>query len=204
MGSSAAESRLYVNQLTGSRNASLLASTLSPTKFASLDWINMHGDFGIVAGGMEDGVITLWSVAKVLQSAEEKMGRGCVGVDDTDKGCPVKSLEFNPHKQNLLASGSSEVFIRDITSLKKPTKFKPGEPNHHENSLITSISWNRIVPHILASASQDGKIVVWDLKQSKSIFQFVEPSSANAYNDPNSSFDYFNDSTLNPSTQSPL
>jgi len=29
----------------------------------------------------------------------------------------------------------------------------------------------------LASASQNGKIVVWDLKVNKSIFNFTEPSS---------------------------
>jgi protein transport protein SEC31 len=89
----------------------------------------------------------------------------------------VKTLEFNPHKKNLLASGGSEVLIQDISqNIKKPTKFKPGEPNLHEGHRITAISWNRSVPHILASASENGKIVVWDLKQSKSIFQFMEPS----------------------------
>jgi|LauGreDrversion4_2_1035121.scaffolds.fasta_scaffold104971_2 hypothetical protein len=33
-----------------------------------------------------------------------------------------------------------------------------------------------MVPHILASASENGKIVVWDLKVNKSIFTFTEPS----------------------------
>jgi hypothetical protein len=41
------------------------------------------------------------------------------------------------------------------------------------------------VPHILASASENGKIVVWDLKLNKSIFNFTEPSSTA------SSEDYF-------------
>lgn len=76
--------------------------------------------------------------------------------------------------------------IQDISNLKKPTKFKPGEPNFHEGHRITSISWNRVVPHILASASEDGKIVVWDLKQTKSIFQFTEPKQGA------SEYDYFN------------
>jgi len=49
-------------------------------------------------------------------------------------------------------------------------------PNFHEGSRITAISWNRMVPHILASASENGKIVVWDLKVNKSIFNFTEPS----------------------------
>lgn len=104
------------------------------------------------------------------------MGKGCICAAQIHQGAPVKSLEFNPHKKNLLASGGSEVLIQDISqNLKKPSKFKPGEPNFHEGSRITSISWNRVVPHILASASENGKIVVWDLKQSKSIFQFMEP-----------------------------
>ena len=55
--------------------------------------------------------------------------------------------------------------------------FKPGVPNHHQGSRITSISWNRVVSHILASASENGKIVVWDLKVNKSIFTFSEPQS---------------------------
>lgn len=91
----------------------------------------------------------------------------------------MKTLEFNPHKKNLLASGGSEVLIQDISAnIKKPTKFKPGEPNLHEGHRITAISWNRVVPHILASASENGKIVVWDLKQSRSIFQFMEPNQS--------------------------
>lgn len=91
----------------------------------------------------------------------------------------MQALEFNPIRKNLLASGGAEVLIQDIASnLKKPTKFKPGEPNYHEGSLITDVSWNRIVPHILASASENGKIVVWDLKTSRSIFQFTEPQTA--------------------------
>ena len=58
--------------------------------------------------------------------------------------------------------------------------FTPGVPNYHEGSRITSISWNRIVQHILASASEDGKIVVWDLKFNKSVFNFTEPTSGSA------------------------
>jgi protein transport protein SEC31 len=70
--------------------------------------------------------------------------------------------------------------------MKAPNVFKPGVPNYHEGSRITSISWNRIVPHILASASENGKIVVWDLKVNKSIFNFTEPCTGS-----NSMDDYF-------------
>ena len=45
-----------------------LATTLSPTRFSSLDWIDQLDDKGIIAGGMEDGAITLWSASKILES----------------------------------------------------------------------------------------------------------------------------------------
>lgn len=131
---------------------------------------------------MDDGAITLWDPKKILdgQSTMEtlKLGKGCVSATKIHNGVPVGSIEFNPHKKNLLASGGSEVLIQDIgANMKQPNVFKPGVPNYHEGARITSISWNRIVPHILASASENGKIVVWDLKVNKSIFNFTEPSS---------------------------
>ena len=143
---------------------------------------------GIIAGGMEDGAITLWDPTKILdgQSTMEnlKMGKGCVSATQIHSGVSVGSIEFNPHKKNLLASGGAEVLIQDISAnIKAPSVFKPGVPNYHEGSRITSISWNRIVPHILASASENGKIVVWDLKVNKSIFNFTEPSSSGGMDD---------------------
>lgn len=146
---------------------------------------------------MEDGAITLWSVGKILEHDADqpiKMGRGCVSVAQLHNSVPVRTLEFNPNKKNLLASGGSEVLIQDISQMKKPEKFKPGEPNFHQGHRITSISWNRIVQHILASASEDGKIVVWDLKSSKSIFQFTEPKQSTA-----SEYDYFGTDTADSS-----
>jgi protein transport protein SEC31 len=140
---------------------------------------------------MADGAITLWDPKKIMDGQISmdnlKLGKGCVSATKIHKGVPVGSIEFNPHKKNLLASGGSEVLIQDISSnLKQPTVFTPGVPNYHEGSRITSISWNRIVQHILASASEDGKIVVWDLKVNKSIFNFTEPTSGSAGMD-----DYF-------------
>ena len=123
---------------------------------------------GIVAGGMEDGAITIWNIKKILEGQVGNgnlMGKGCISAAPLHIGTPVNTLEFNPNRKSLLASGGAEVLILDIAqNIKKPMKFKPGEPNFHEGSKITSISWNRQVPHILASASENGKIVVWDLK----------------------------------------
>ena len=149
----------------------------SPAKFTSLDWSDTGlkgNNLGLIAGGMADGAITLWNVDKILAISEQSqlMGKGCISAMPIHAGAPVRSLEFNPNMKNLLASGGSEVLIQDIGgNLKKPA-MKPGQPNLHNGSAITSISWNRVVSHILASASENGKIVVWDLRQSKSIFEF--------------------------------
>jgi hypothetical protein len=52
----------------------------SPTKFTTLDWIDQVDEFGIIAGGMEDGAITLWNVKKILSSndTQQQMGKGCI------------------------------------------------------------------------------------------------------------------------------
>ena len=69
--------------------------------------------------GMGDGAITLWDTRKVIEHynasgnnpSELKMGRGCVSAANIHNGVPVTSIEFNPHKKNLLASGGQEVLI---------------------------------------------------------------------------------------------
>ena len=39
----------------------------SPKKFTSLDWVDSLDELGTIAGGMEDGAITLWNVKKILE-----------------------------------------------------------------------------------------------------------------------------------------
>jgi hypothetical protein len=69
--------------------------------------------------GMGDGAITLWDPRKIIEAqgsasnnaSELKMGRGCISAANIHNGVPVTSIEFNPHKKNLLASGGAEVLI---------------------------------------------------------------------------------------------
>ena len=55
-----------------------------------------------------------------------------------------------------------------------------GKTNPHENSFITSVCWNKEVPHILASASNNGLVALWDIKNEKSIFQFKDSGLNNS------------------------
>ena len=43
------------------------------------------------------------------------MGKGCVSAVNIHSGVAVNTIEFNPHKKNLLASGGAEVLIQDIS-----------------------------------------------------------------------------------------
>lgn len=87
---------------------------------------------------MSDGAITLWDARKIIETysgnnpSDLKMGRGCVSAANIHNGVPVTSIEFNPHKKNLLASGGAEVIIQDIgANMKAPNVFKPGDTNYH-------------------------------------------------------------------------
>jgi len=62
---------------------------------------------------MEDGAITLWNTKLLLEQGDPSklMGKGCISAAQIHKGVPVQSLEFNPNRKNLLASGGSEVLI---------------------------------------------------------------------------------------------
>jgi len=53
--------------------------------------------------------------------------------------------------------------IVDTSNMKELNIFAPGD-NLHEGSNICSVSWNAQVSFILATASQNGLTVVWNLK----------------------------------------
>jgi hypothetical protein len=86
--------------------------------------------------------------------------------------------------------------IQDISgNIKNPNVFKPGVPNYHQGSRITAVSWNRVVSHILSSASENGKIVVWDLKINKAIFNFTESAQTSGGGGADD-YDYFGGSGM--------
>jgi hypothetical protein len=69
-GSSSEQSFLRVSNYEVGKGMALLGSAQSPTKFAALDWIDQVDEQGIVAGGMEDGAITLWNVKKICAASD--------------------------------------------------------------------------------------------------------------------------------------
>lgn len=113
---------------------------------------------GVVAGAMEDGSLQLWDAAKLLAGEDALMSR------DTKHTGPIKALQFNPLRPQVLATAGAkgELFVWDINDTS--TAFRLGTAAAHD---IDCVAWNRKVSNILATGSAGGFVTVWDLKTKK-------------------------------------
>ncbi|TYZ62527.1 hypothetical protein PybrP1_012709 [[Pythium] brassicae (nom. inval.)] len=159
-----------------------LGSVKTPARFTSLAWrdIARHHDalpLGLVAGGMADGAVSLWNPKALIDGGDSSPEIGRI---TRHKGA-VNALQFNPHEDSahLLASGGSdgEVYIMSLEKLSSPGVFTPGGPAAPQQQIneITSVAWNTQVNYILATGSQNGSVVIWDLKQKKPWCELRDP-----------------------------
>lgn len=115
---------------------------------------------------------------------------------------PIKSLQFNPYKHELLATAGAkgELFISDLDHISNP--FRLGTTARAED--FETVDWNKKVPHILATGSSGGFVTVWDVKAKKESLTLNhygrKPVSAVAW-DPNTSTKLL---TAIPQDQDPL
>ncbi|KAK1164556.1 protein transport protein Sec31A-like isoform X2 [Acipenser oxyrinchus oxyrinchus] len=153
-----------------------LRGSLSTTnRFHSLIWVNFGavtaGSGGMLVGGGDNGAVTLYNPTKILASEKEAI----VGQCEKHTG-PVRTLDFNPFKSNLLASGAndSEIYIWDLNNFSNP--MTPGAKSQPLED-VSVVAWNRQVQHILASAHPSGKAVVWDLRKNEPIIKISDHSN---------------------------
>ncbi|XP_015414836.1 PREDICTED: protein transport protein Sec31B isoform X9 [Myotis davidii] len=130
---------------------------------------------GVIAGGGDNGMLTLYSVTHILSPGKEPV----IAQRQKHTGA-VRALDFNPFQGNLLASGASdsEIFIWDLNNLSVP--MTPGSKSQYREQPpedIKALSWNRQVQHILSSAHPSGKAVVWDLRKNEPIIKVSDHSS---------------------------
>ncbi|XP_032986693.1 protein transport protein Sec31B isoform X4 [Rhinolophus ferrumequinum] len=130
---------------------------------------------GIIAGGGDNGMLTLYNVTHILSSGKEPV----IAQKQKHTGA-VRALDFNPFQGNLLASGAndSEIFIWDLNNLSVP--MTPGSKSQYREQPpedIKALSWNRQVQHILSSAHPSGKAVVWDLRKNEPIIKVSDHSN---------------------------
>ncbi|KAM5320702.1 protein transport protein Sec31B isoform 1-T1 [Glossophaga mutica] len=127
---------------------------------------------GVIAGGGDNGMLTLYNVTHILSSGKEPV----IAQRQKHTGA-VRALDFNPFQGNLLASGASnsEIFIWDLNNLSVP--MTPGSKSQQPPEDIKALSWNRQVQHILSSAHPSGKAVVWDLRKNEPIIKVSDHSN---------------------------
>ncbi|XP_054437335.1 protein transport protein Sec31B isoform X2 [Pteronotus mesoamericanus] len=126
---------------------------------------------GVIAGGGDNGMLTLYNVTHILSSGKEPV----IAQRQKHTGA-VRALDFNPFQGNLLASAASnsEIFIWDLNNLSVP--MTPGSKSQPPED-IKALSWNRQVQHILSSAHPSGKAVVWDLRKNEPIIKVSDHSN---------------------------
>ncbi|XP_069466593.1 protein transport protein Sec31B isoform X2 [Ambystoma mexicanum] len=126
---------------------------------------------GVIVGGGDNGLITLYSASQILTSGTEPV----IGQSEKHTG-PVRALDFNPFQSNLLASGAndSEIYIWDLNNFSVP--MTPGSKTQPSEDICT-VAWNRQVQHILSSAHPSGKAVVWDLRKNEPIIKVSDHSN---------------------------
>ncbi|GAB5578697.1 protein transport protein Sec31B isoform X1 [Prionailurus iriomotensis] len=104
---------------------------------------------GVIAGGGNNGMLTLYNVTHILSSGKEPV----IAQRQKHTGA-VRALDFNPFQGHLLS------------------QYREQPPED-----IKALAWNRQVQHILASAHPSGKAVVWDLRKNEPIIKVSDHSN---------------------------
>lgn len=145
----------------------------SAQKFHKLVWspFDNAGAYpnGVIVGGCESGLLKIYSVSKMLAGED-----ALVAQSDKHNG-PVRTIDYNPFKTNLIASAASEseIYIWDVNNTSVPmtpgTKTQPFED-------VCGVAWNRQVQHILASSFAT-RCVIWDLRKNEPIIKLSDSQS---------------------------
>jgi len=156
----------------------LLGSIKTTSRFASIGWCNNLGNgqypMGLVAGGMEDGVVHIWDPNAIVSGASEDAISTIVSKQGTSgSNVVVTALQFNPHCPTELGIGYSngEVTVMSLDDPLSPSRIFPLGGDSYtpmiQGGEITKLSWNTQVSHILASACSNGIVAIYDVKAGK-------------------------------------
>lgn len=74
----------------------------------------------------------------------------------------INSIDFNPVNEFLYITGSADKTVA-LWDLRKP-ELKLHEFIHHKDA-VTNVKWNTTRGNIFGSASDDNKVLIWDLTQ---------------------------------------
>ncbi|KAJ2547933.1 protein transport protein S31, partial [Coemansia sp. RSA 1933] len=170
-------SELEIFKVAGDEDGPLkaLGKVEAAARFQRLAWSGGKLDEahvqGVLAGGLENGDVAFWNPTTIIDGGAADAA--LLHSSSAHTGA-VGGLEFNPFQASLMASGSAngEVFIWDVVNEYK--SYSPG-PRSQRLDNITDLAWNNQVQHILATASNTGAVVVWDLRTRREAISFASP-----------------------------
>lgn len=145
----------------------------SAQKFHKLIWSPFDGSGnysnGVIVGGCESGYLKMFSAEKLLK------GENALIAESNKHNGSVRTIDFNPFKSNLIASGASEseIFIWDVNNISVP--MTPGQKTQPLED-VCGVAWNRQVQHILASSFAN-RCVIWDLRKNEPIIKLSDTQS---------------------------
>lgn len=126
---------------------------------------------GLVAGGLSNGVVSVWDPAAIRNGANAEP----VATAAKHAGA-VQGLDWNPTMTHLLASCGvdSQLLVWDVTTGKPLSVYSPGARVKAIADGVSCVAWNKspAVPHILAGALSSGPCEIWDLKNKKQVIAF--------------------------------
>ncbi|CAL8099465.1 unnamed protein product [Orchesella dallaii] len=128
---------------------------------------------GLIVGGCDGGVMQVFNAYKLFQNEDP------IVLTKSKHAGPVRALDFNCFRPNLIASGASEseIFIWDLTNPKVP--MSPGAKIQPADD-VTDLEWNKQVEHILASTFP-ARCVVWDLRKNEPVIKVSDATSRIRY-----------------------
>jgi len=165
------------------RTISSLGNCASRLPLSTLSWGQQTAPtascpLGLIAGGMEDGTITLWNPYKLITSNTKQALLGEYGKYHQHK---ITAMQFNPtvaqHTFLATADAAEKLFVWDLTAPSRPlAQQPPGGPSSSAGSgypqYATCVAWNHNVSYILAVSSCLGQTRIYDLRHKKVALTF--------------------------------
>ncbi|KAJ3566042.1 hypothetical protein NPX13_g7282 [Xylaria arbuscula] len=161
------------------------ATIATDSRFHDIAWSKPLEGYskGIIACALENGSLDLYDVDKLLKEEPDALISRI-----TKHTGPIKSLQFNPLRPQILATAGAkgELFIYDV--IDDPSNAKRLGPAAARSDDLECVAWNLKVSHILATGGTGGFVTVWDLKTQKASLTLNtrKPVSSIAW-DPNNS-----------------